>query len=115
MPKPSEPDASFLAGVRVIEIANELGEYAGKVLAGLGAEVIKVEPPGGEETRRYGPFYEDKPGSENSLYFWHYNFGKKGVTLDLDTTGGRERLRDLASGAAVLLDTRPKGYLQARG
>ena len=52
---------SFLNGLRVIEFADELGEYCGKVLAGLGADVIKVEPPGGEKTRGYGPFYNDDP------------------------------------------------------
>jgi crotonobetainyl-CoA:carnitine CoA-transferase CaiB-like acyl-CoA transferase len=115
MNQPATPDESFLAGVRVIEIANELGEYAGKVLAGLGAEVIKIEPPGGEETRRYGPFYQDRHDPESSLYFWHYNFGKRGVTLDLDTAEGQEKLRALAAGATVLLETRPKGYMAARG
>src|SRR5713101_1388157 len=64
----SMSEGSFLAGCRVIELADELGEYCGKVLAGLGADVIKVEPPGGEPTRKYGPFYEDRPGPDRSLY-----------------------------------------------
>src|SRR5271168_1389626 len=79
---------SFLAGVRVLELADELGEYCGKVLAGLGADVIKVEPLGGEKTRSYGPFYEDVPDLNRSIYFWHYNFGKRSVTLDLETERG---------------------------
>jgi crotonobetainyl-CoA:carnitine CoA-transferase CaiB-like acyl-CoA transferase len=105
----------FLDGVRVIEIADELGEYAGKLLAGLGAEVIKIEPPGGEVTRRYGPFYQDRPGPDRSLCFWHYNLGKRGVVLDLDTKAGQDALRKLAQGADVLLETRPTGYLNERG
>jgi crotonobetainyl-CoA:carnitine CoA-transferase CaiB-like acyl-CoA transferase len=76
--------ASFLGGIRVLELADELGEYCGKVLAGVGADVIKVEPPGGEATREYGPFYHDTPHPDRSLYFWHYNFGKLGVVIDLD-------------------------------
>ena len=76
---------SFLNGLRVIELADELGEYCGKVLAGLGADVIKVEPPGGEKTRGYGPFYNDEPHPNRSLHFWHYNFGKRGIVLDLDS------------------------------
>ena len=52
---------SFLNGLRVIEFADELGEHCGKVLAGFGADVIKVEPPGGEKTRGYGPFHNDQP------------------------------------------------------
>jgi crotonobetainyl-CoA:carnitine CoA-transferase CaiB-like acyl-CoA transferase len=105
----------FLEGVRVLELADELGEYCGKLLAGLGADVIKIEPPDGEITRTYGPFYEDKIDRERSLYFWNYNFGKRGITLDLDTEGGREALRALALSADVLLDTRPRGYLEERG
>ena len=77
---PEDLGESFLAGLRVIELADELGEYCGKVLAGIGADVIKVEPPEGEVTRSYGPFVDDVPDRERSLYFWHYNFGKRGVT-----------------------------------
>ena len=50
---------AVLAGIRVIELADEQAEYCGLTLAGLGAEVIKIEPPGGNPTRRIGPFYED--------------------------------------------------------
>jgi crotonobetainyl-CoA:carnitine CoA-transferase CaiB-like acyl-CoA transferase len=79
---------SFLTGVRVIELADELGEYCGKVLAGLGADVIKIEQLGGEKTRRYGPFYNDEPHPNRSLHFWHYNFGKRSVVIDLDSDEG---------------------------
>ena len=79
---------SALAGVRVLEWADERGEFAGKLLAGLGADVLKVEPPEGETTRRIGPFYEDRPDPDRSLSFWHYNQGKRGVTLDRATPDG---------------------------
>jgi crotonobetainyl-CoA:carnitine CoA-transferase CaiB-like acyl-CoA transferase len=105
----------FLEGVRVVELADELGEYCGKVLAGLGADVIKVEPPGGEATRSYGPFYEDQADPERSLYFWHYNYAKRGVVLDLDDEAGRADFRRLVDGADVLIDTRPRGWLADRG
>ena len=59
-----------LTGVRVIELADEQAEYCGLTLAGLGAEVIKVEPPGGNPTRRIGPFYQDREDPERSLFFW---------------------------------------------
>ena len=54
-----EPNKTFLNGVRVLEIADERGEYVGRVLAGLGADVVKIEPPAGEATRKYGPFLGD--------------------------------------------------------
>lgn len=105
---------SFLNGVRVIELADELGEYCGKVLAGLGADVIKVEPLGGEKTRGYGPFYNDEPHPNRSLHYWHYNFGKRGVVLDLDSEDGTRRFMALARTADVVLDTRARDYLDQR-
>ena len=108
-------EAGALAGVRVLELADELGEYCGKLLAGLGAEVIKVEPPDGEITRSYGPFLDDTPDPERSLYFWHYNFGKRGVTLDLGDAADRERLRTLARTADVVIDARASERLAGHG
>ena len=78
----------MLAGLRVIEIADERAEYTGLLLAGLGAEVIKIEPPEGNATRRIGPFLEDQPGLERSLFFWNYNRNKKSVVLDLREPAG---------------------------
>lgn len=106
---------SFLLGLRVLEVGDELGEYCGKLLAGLGADVVKIEPPGGERTRNYGPFYQDTPHPDRSLYFWHYNLGKRSVVLDLDTVDGQAAFRRLAAEADVVLDARPRGYLDARG
>ncbi len=94
----------MLAGVRVIEIADERAEYTGLLLAGLGAEVVKIEPPEGNATRRIGPFLEDQPGLERSLFFWNYNRNKKSVVLDLQTPAGREHLIRLLEGADILLD-----------
>jgi len=104
----------FLDGVRILELADELGEYCGRVLAGVGADLVKIEPPHGEVTRSYGPFAGDQPESEGSLYFWHYNFGKRGVTLDLDDADGQAAFRRLAAGADVVIDTRPRSYLDDR-
>ena len=72
------------SGVRVLELADEKGQWCGKLLGDLGADVIKIEPPGGESTRTVGPFYQDSFGPERSLSFWHYNSSKRGVTLDVD-------------------------------
>jgi crotonobetainyl-CoA:carnitine CoA-transferase CaiB-like acyl-CoA transferase len=108
-------EESFLEGVHVLELANELGEYCGKLLAGLGADVLKVEPPNGEMTRGYGPFYHDEVGPNTSLHFWHYNLGKRGVTLDLDSPSGQESLARLIRNTDILLDSRPLNYLAERG
>ena len=108
-----EHDA-FLRAVRVLEVGDEKGEYCGKVLAGLGADVIRVELPTGDITRGYGPFLGDAPGPDRSLHFWHYNFGKRGVRLDLDSPDDREVFRQLAIRSDVVIDSRPAGYLEER-
>src|SRR5437870_13212373 len=96
----------MLAGLRVIEIADERAEYAGLLLAGLGAEVIKIEPPEGNATRRIGPFLDDEPGLERSLFFWNYNRNKKSVVLDLRDKAGQEQMLRLLGGADILPDAR---------
>ena len=95
----------MLSGLRVIEIADERAEYTGLLLSGLGAEVVKIEPPEGNATRRIGPFLDDQPGLERSLFFWNYNRGKQSVVLDLRELPARERLLRLLEGADVLLDS----------
>jgi crotonobetainyl-CoA:carnitine CoA-transferase CaiB-like acyl-CoA transferase len=112
---PIDDFAGFLGGARVLEIGSELGDYCGKVLAGLGADVVRVEPPGGDATRTYGPFYHDEPHPDRSLYFWHYNLGKRSAVLDLDTADGRDAFTRLALTADIVIDTRPHGYLAERG
>ena len=106
---------AVLAGIRVIELADEQAEYCGLTLAGLGADVIKIEPPGGSSTRRIGPFYEDKEGPERSLFFWQYNRGKRSVVLDLEQEAGRQRFRDLVAAADILLESTARGALDRLG
>jgi crotonobetainyl-CoA:carnitine CoA-transferase CaiB-like acyl-CoA transferase len=95
----------MLAGLRVIEVADERAEYTGLLLAGLGAEVIKIEPPEGNATRRIGPFMDDAPGPDRSLFFWNYNRNKKSAVLDLRQAPAQEHLLRLLAGADVLLDS----------
>jgi crotonobetainyl-CoA:carnitine CoA-transferase CaiB-like acyl-CoA transferase len=104
-----------LADIRVIEIADEQAEYCGRVLAGLGADVIKIEPPGGSPTRHIGPFYGDVDDPERSLFFWQYSFGKRSVVLDLEQPAARDQLLQLLAGADVLLESMPRGYLARLG
>jgi crotonobetainyl-CoA:carnitine CoA-transferase CaiB-like acyl-CoA transferase len=104
-----------LAGLRVIELADETAEYCGLTLAGLGADVIKVEPPGGSSTRGIGPFYQDQQDPERSLFFWQYNRGKRSVVLDLNREDERARFHSLLASADVLLESTPRGELDALG
>jgi crotonobetainyl-CoA:carnitine CoA-transferase CaiB-like acyl-CoA transferase len=104
-----------LAGVRVLEIGGEQADYAGLLCAGLGATVIKVEPPEGSPGRRIGPFYAGVEDPERSLYFWGYNRGKRSVALDLTAPPGRQRLDYLLADADVLIDATPVGELAGLG
>jgi crotonobetainyl-CoA:carnitine CoA-transferase CaiB-like acyl-CoA transferase len=110
----SQTKAGCLHGVRVLEVGGFEVEFAGRILAGNDADVVKVEPPEGERTRRLGPFYRDIPDLNRSLHFRHYNVGKRSLTLDLDTRDGQDLFRRLAHKADVILDGRPAGYLETR-
>jgi len=100
-----------LHGIRVLEIAQGVsGPYSGKLLAGLGAEVLKVEPPSGDRTRREGPFPGDTPDAEKSGLFLHLNTGKRSFALNLDCEDGRRLLERLLAEAridVVILGGRP--------
>ena len=108
-------DEHLLDGLRVVEIGDEVSAYAGKLLAGLGADVIKVEPPEGCSTRNIGPFYRDEPGAERSLFWWHYSIGKRSLTLDLKSEDGRATLHGLLATTDLFLDARPKRDIDANG
>lgn len=110
----SPPPTGPLSGVRVVEIGSEIAEYCGLLLGGLGAEVIKVEPPEGSPSRSLGPFLGDSPDRERSLHFWAYNRNKRSVMLDPDLPTDRSRLRALISEADVVLDSLPLGDWSAR-
>ena len=105
-----------LADLRVIEICDELGQYAGKLLADMGADVVKLEPPEGSQARRVGPFVNDEPGPDRSLNFWYHNTNKRSVTLDLEgSEGDRERARALIARADVFLEALTPGRPAALG
>jgi crotonobetainyl-CoA:carnitine CoA-transferase CaiB-like acyl-CoA transferase len=104
-----------LAGLRVLELADEKGQFCGKLLGDLGADVVKIEPPGGEHNRRVGPFLDDIPDPERSLSFWYYNTSKRGITLNLETVDGRQLFAQLAADADVILETFRPGFLMSLG
>lgn len=111
----NEQDNWAISGIRVLELADEKGEFAGRILAGGGADVIKIEPPHGGPTRSIGPFYEDVPHPERSLYFWQYNLGKRGITLNLETADGQTLFKRLVASADVVLESYAPGYLPSLG
>ena len=104
-----------LTGLRVVELAREPIAWAGKLLADMGADVILVEPPGGDPSRTYPPFLDDQPGLDRSLYWWHYHTSKRGVVLDLDDAADRERFQALIATTDVLLEAEPRHRLAALG
>ena len=104
-----------LQGLTVIELCDEMGDWAGKLLADMGADVIKIEPPGGSRTRNYEPFLDDQPGPERSLWWWHYNTNKKSVVLDLDEPGDREHFKRLCATADILIEDALPGYMTTAG
>ena len=104
----------ILAPYRVLDLTDESGFSCGKILADLGADVIKIEPPCGDSARRLGPFPNDVPDPEKSLYFISYNAGKRGITLNVGTPRGRDLLNRLASRADFLIETFPPGTLDRK-
>ena len=104
-----------LTGIRVIELADEQAEYCGLTLAGLGADVVKIEPPGGNPTRRIGPFYRDEVQAERSLYWWAYAANKRSITLDITSPEGNKLFQRLVASADFLLESSPPGTLDALG
>src|SRR5580698_3040037 len=107
--------SELLQGFRMLDLSDEKGAMCGKIFADLGAEVIKVEPPGGCSTRRIPPFLEDEIGPDRGLYFIAYQAGKKSVTANLDSADGRALVADLAKQCDFLVESFQLGYLDSIG
>ncbi len=105
-----------LAGLRVIELCDELGQYAGKLLADLGADVVKVEPPAGSTARAIGPFVGDIEGPNRSLNFWYHNTNKRSVALNYESdAAAADTLRRLIATADILVEDHAPGHLASLG
>jgi crotonobetainyl-CoA:carnitine CoA-transferase CaiB-like acyl-CoA transferase len=105
-----------LAGLKVIELARILaGPWAGQTLADLGADVIKVEAPEGDDTRRWGPPFIDRDGDRSAAYFHATNRGKRSVTCDFRTPEGQDLVRRLVADADVVIENFKVGGLAKYG
>jgi crotonobetainyl-CoA:carnitine CoA-transferase CaiB-like acyl-CoA transferase len=104
-----------LSGCRALDLTDQNGFLGGKILADLGADVIKIERPGGDPARRMGPFWADIPHPEKSLYWFAYNSNKRGVTLNIEAADGREIFRDLVRTADFVIESFPLGFMDNLG
>ncbi len=110
-------ETTALDGVKVVELCNlAAGPYCTKLMADLGAEVIKVEKPGvGDEARSRGPFLNDIPHPERSALFLYLNTNKMGITLNIDTKKGKALFKELIGGVDILVEDKPPGMLADLG
>jgi benzylsuccinate CoA-transferase BbsE subunit len=105
----------MLSGCRALDLTDDKGFLCGKILADLGVDVIKIEKPGGDPSRRIGPFWADIPDTEKSLYWFAYNSDKRGITLNIESSDGKEIFKKLAETADFIIESFPPGYLDKLG
>ncbi|MBI4329655.1 MAG: CoA transferase [Chloroflexi bacterium] len=104
-----------LYGIRVLDLAGPPGQYCTKLLAQLGAGVIKVEPPAGDPGRRLPPFFHNSVDPQKSLHWFYYNTNKRSITLDLTTSEGVSKLKYLAARSDILVETQRPGLMEEAG
>jgi benzylsuccinate CoA-transferase BbsE subunit len=104
-----------LTGIGVLDLADEKASFCSKLLADLGARVIKIEKPGGDPSRSIGPFWGDSPNLERSLFFLYHNTNKLGITLNLENHDGKQILLELIRRNDIVVETFPPGYLDELG
>ncbi len=105
----------FLEGYRILDLTDEKGHLCGRILGDMGADVIKIEPPGGDPSRNTGPFYHDEPDPEKSLNWFYTNANKRGITLNLKTADGRQVFEELAKSADLVIESFHPGYMADLG
>ena len=105
----------MLTDLRALDLTNEIGLFCGKLLAQFGVDVIKIERPGGDPVRNFGPFYHDIPDPEKSLYWFAYNDSKKGITLNIESPEGQDIFKKLVKSADFVLESFPVGYMDKLG
>jgi len=111
----SERAKAILGPYRVLDLTDEKGLYCGQLLGSLGADVIKIERPGGDPTRNIGPFFHNIPDPEKSLFWFAFNTNKRGITLDIEAADGRGVFKRLVKTADVVIESFPPGYMDKLG
>lgn len=114
-PAPAPAVSRPLDGIRVLDLTGEMGPLSTRLMAGMGGDVIRIEPPAGHPTRRRAPFHGNLPRPDRSLYWMGINAGKRGVTLGLHTADGRALFRRLAATADFVVESLPVGELNRAG
>jgi crotonobetainyl-CoA:carnitine CoA-transferase CaiB-like acyl-CoA transferase len=115
MPLQPPQEGRLLPPYRVLDLSGPEAVFCGKLLAGYGADVVKVEPPIGDPSRSNGPFAGDQVHPERSLYFLFYNTNKRSVTLDLESARDQALFKQLVAKDDVALESHPVGYLASLG
>jgi crotonobetainyl-CoA:carnitine CoA-transferase CaiB-like acyl-CoA transferase len=110
--KLSDNKNGLLSGIRILDLADENASFCSKLLADMGASVIKVERPGGDPSRRLGPFLKSSSQPERSLFFEYNNSNKRGITLDIEQSAGREIFLRLIRKTDILVVTSYPGYME---
>ena len=108
-------DQTALGAFRVIDMTQGVGQYATRLLADLGADVIRIEPPGGGPARQAPPFAGDVPHADRSLAFVHFNTNKRSIVLDLEDDADRKTVLRLVADADAVVEDRAPGYLASLG
>jgi benzylsuccinate CoA-transferase BbsE subunit len=111
----THPNGRLLDSVRILELADEKGSFCSRVLADMGAFVVKVERPGGDPSRRIGPFSKNASASGTGQFFQYHNTNKRGITLDLAMEEGRTLFLRLLARYDVVVETFPPGYMEEMG
>jgi crotonobetainyl-CoA:carnitine CoA-transferase CaiB-like acyl-CoA transferase len=111
----TEKTLAMLSRYRALDLTEVRSWLCGRILADLGADVLKIEPPGGDPGRRIGPFLGDEPSPERSLTWFAHNLGKRGITLDLEKPEGRDIFRKLVRNSDFVIESCRPGYLQGLG
>ena len=111
----SNEQDSALSPYRILDLSDGRGHLCGRILADLGADVLKVEPPWGDSARQREPFYKDTPHPEKSLFFWAYNLNKRSITLRLESADGRELFKQLVTTADAIIESFAPGYMAGLG